>query len=93
MFIGSIPPYEILSHTRGDDEVSFQDLQSGSAKSNAGHKKIEQCCKIALEDGFKYAWIDTCRIDKISSSELSEAVNSMVHWYRDAEVCYVIYWM
>ncbi|KAK4247328.1 hypothetical protein C7999DRAFT_14657, partial [Corynascus novoguineensis] len=26
--------------------------------------------------------------DKSSSAELSEAINSMFRWYRDAEVCY-----
>lgn len=27
-------------------------------------------------------------LDKMSSSELSEAINSMFRWYKDAEVCY-----
>lgn len=30
----------------------------------------------------------SCCIDKSSSAELSEAINSMFRWYRDAEVCY-----
>ena len=33
-------------------------------------------------------WIDTCCIDKSSSAELSEAINSMFRWYRNADVCY-----
>jgi hypothetical protein len=33
-------------------------------------------------------WIDTCCIDKTSSAELSEAINSMFDWYGDAEICY-----
>jgi hypothetical protein len=33
-------------------------------------------------------WIDTCCIDKTSSAELSEAINSMFKWYGDAEICY-----
>ncbi|KAI1110980.1 heterokaryon incompatibility protein-domain-containing protein [Nemania sp. NC0429] len=32
--------------------------------------------------------MDTCYIDKSSSAELSEAINSMFAWYRDAAVCY-----
>lgn len=32
--------------------------------------------------------MDTCCIDKSSSAELSEAVNSMFQWYRKATVCY-----
>jgi hypothetical protein len=29
-----------------------------------------------------------CCIDKSSSAELSEAINSMFRWYRNAQVCY-----
>lgn len=32
--------------------------------------------------------MDTSCIDKASSTELSEAINSMFAWYRDAAVCY-----
>jgi hypothetical protein len=39
-------------------------------------------------DGHKYVWIDTCCIDKRSSAELSEAINSMWKWYWKSEVCY-----
>jgi hypothetical protein len=88
-FIGrKIPPYAILSHTWDDEEVSFQELQSGLAAEKKGFKKIKECCRIAAEDGFEYAWVDTCCIDKTSSAELSEAINSMFRWYRNAEVCY-----
>jgi hypothetical protein len=83
------PPYAILSHTWGDDEVSFQDIQSESCHTKAGYEKIQQCCKLAAEDGFEYAWVDTCCIDKMSSAELSEAINSMFRWYEHSEVCYV----
>jgi hypothetical protein len=34
-------------------------------------------------------WIDICCIDKTSSAELSEAVNSMFKWYDYAEIRYV----
>lgn len=32
--------------------------------------------------------MDTCCIDKSSSTELSEAINSMFRWYRDSAKCY-----
>jgi hypothetical protein len=35
-----------------------------------------------------YIWIDTCCIDKSSSAELSEAINSMYGWYEGSVVCY-----
>ncbi|PIL25408.1 hypothetical protein GSI_13298 [Ganoderma sinense ZZ0214-1] len=50
--------------------------------------KVRNACKVAREDGFRYLWIDSCCIDKTSSSELSESINSMFAWYRDAKVCY-----
>jgi Heterokaryon incompatibility protein (HET) len=88
-FIGSqIPPYAILSHTWGEEEVSFQDLLAGTLVEKKGFEKVNRCCEIAAGDGFEYAWVDTCCIDKTSSAELSEAINSMFRWYQEAEVCY-----
>lgn len=43
---------------------------------------------MAKRDGYKYIWIDTCCIDKSSSAELSESINSMFKWYEWAGVCY-----
>ncbi len=54
----------------------------------AGYSKIRGCCAQAATDGYDYAWIDSCCIDNTSSSELSEAINSMFNWYRKSEVCY-----
>jgi hypothetical protein len=83
-----IPHYAILSHTWGEEEVSFQDMQNGHGQDKAGLVKIKSCCALAALDGWEYAWIDTCCIDKKSSAELSEAINSMFEWYRRAAVCY-----
>jgi len=45
-----------------------------------GYRKIRECCELARARGYQYLWIDTCCIDKRSSAELSEAINSMFHW-------------
>ena len=37
----------------------------------------------------RYLWVDTCCIDKTSSAELSEAINSMCSWYRNSSRCIV----
>ena len=50
--------------------------------------KVRQSCTIAERHGYKWIWNDTCCIDKSSSSDLSEAINSMYHYYSHAEVCY-----
>ncbi|KAN0075668.1 HET domain containing protein [Elaphomyces granulatus] len=87
-----IPRYAILSHTWGADteEVSFKDMIDGTAKSKVpGYNKIRFCGEQARRDGLQYFWIDTCCIDKSSSTELQEAINSMFRWYRDAAKCYV----
>jgi hypothetical protein len=88
-FPGAPPPYAVLSHTWGLEEVTFADFSDLSKiETKAGFNKIKQTCKQALKDGFSYAWVDTCCINKDSSSELSEAINCMFRWYRDAALCY-----
>ena len=82
------PAYAILSHTWENEEVSFQDMQGPNEKKKAGYAKIQKCCEQAARDGYEYVWIDTCCIDKSSSAELSEAINSMYVWYKNAETCY-----
>jgi hypothetical protein len=88
-FIGQdIPEYAILSHTWGADEVSYQDYISGTHKSKRGYRKIKKTCVLAAEAGIRHVWIDTCCIDKKSSAELSEAINSMYRWYEQSKICY-----
>jgi hypothetical protein len=89
-FSGSaIPPYAILSHTWGSDELTSRDLVAGSGQETAGWPKLAFCATIAASDDLRYCWLDTCCIDKTSSAELTEAINSIFEWYRDAAVCYV----
>ena len=42
----------------------------------------------AERDGFEWAWADTACIDKTSSAELSESINSMFRYYSLSTVCY-----
>ena len=87
--ISEIPPYTILSHTWGDEEVLFKDLADGTAKNKAGYAKIQFCGDQAERDGLKFFWVNTCCIDKSDSAELQHALNSMFGWYRGATKCYV----
>jgi len=85
------PPYAILSHTwiSTEDEVSFADFQDLTiSRKKAGFKKIAFVCNEAKSTGIDHAWVDTCCIDKSSSAELSEAINSMFRWYSKAKICY-----
>lgn len=99
------PPYAILSHRWGDDEISFQDVQAMRGKywaaaldeeqenalitSKKGFDKLAKSVQLAQRSGFEYIWLDTCCIDKTNSAELTEAINSMYQWYETADVCYV----
>lgn len=103
-FLGdSIPAYAALSHTWvTNEEISLQEFEETqknldlyTLKSHphpstlkSGYQKIIGCCEQALQDGLKWVWIDTCCIDKTSSAELSEAINSMFLWYRNCHICY-----
>jgi hypothetical protein len=127
-----VPRYAILSHTWGDEEVMFEEvemepvvepsgarlgIQSGRNRRRksvialhedgflledqeeklefegyrkAGWGKIFNACLQARKSNpsYQYLWVDTCCIDKSSSAELSEAINSMYQWYQNAEICY-----
>lgn len=87
-FDSDIPKYAILSHRWDAKELSFQEFQNSKRKSGTGFSKINKFCSLAKREGFEWAWVDTCCIDKKSSAELSEAINSMYRWYQDAEACY-----
>lgn len=89
-FIGKqVPPYAILSHTWADEEVTLRDVeQNPDVSKKKGYRKIVYACDHAETDGLDYIWIDTCCIDKSSSAELSEAINSMYNWYAQAAICY-----
>ncbi|KAI6030074.1 glycosyltransferase family 20-domain-containing protein [Pisolithus marmoratus] len=89
--------YAILSHRWGT-EVDYGEMTGLAAmearkrnviKRRDGSQKIIRCCEQAEKDGYSWLWIDTCCIDKRSSAELSEAINSMYQWYRNAQRCYV----
>jgi hypothetical protein len=92
------PKYAILSHTWAErEEHMFQalrDLDDGPSlpdelTSRAGWAKIEGTCRVAYEQGYNYVWIDSCCIDRSSSAELQESINSMFQWYEEAKTCFV----
>jgi hypothetical protein len=92
-YFDDIPAYAILSHTWGVDheEVTFKDIYKGKGKGRIkpGYEKLRFCAAQAARDGLKFFWVDTCCIDKGSSAELSEAINSMYAWYKGSTKCYV----
>ncbi|KFA45350.1 hypothetical protein S40293_09512 [Stachybotrys chartarum IBT 40293] len=91
-FPGQSPPYAILSHTWTSEEVTLQEFGQPDASSKRGWRKIILLCDIVKQSSsIKYIWVDTCCIDKTSSAELSEAINAMFQWYREAEECHAFF--
>jgi hypothetical protein len=88
-FTGSrIHRYAILTHTWEEgNEVTYLDYVANHRTLTRGHDKIAETCRLAKGSGIPYVWVDTCCIDKSSSAELSETINSMFHWYQRAEIC------
>ncbi|KIK28180.1 hypothetical protein PISMIDRAFT_606770 [Pisolithus microcarpus 441] len=88
--------YCIISHRWVENqEVDHKQMKNLAKLDNAhgildlrGYQKILKACKVAERDHFEYLWIDTCCIDKRSSSELTEAINSMFRWYKNSKRCY-----
>jgi hypothetical protein len=89
-FIGdSVPKYAILSHTWATEEVTFQDWANPvTRQTKKGASKNLGACWQARRDQLQYLWVDTNCIDKSSSAELSEAINSMYAWYANSTICY-----
>jgi hypothetical protein len=61
-FVGDkIPPYAIVSHTWGDEEISFEDLSKpiDDQKHKEGYVKMQYSCGQAVKDGIEWVWLDT----------------------------------
>ncbi|KAJ8503100.1 hypothetical protein ONZ45_g11154 [Pleurotus djamor] len=83
--------YAVLSHQWHSDELSFSDSNDWeAARCKKGYEKLAFLCRISPRDyQCRYVWIDTLCINKESSSELEESIQSMYTWYKNAHVCVV----
>ena len=90
--------YAILSHRWIAQEVDYNEMvelakmkrqERDEIRRRDGYRKILQSCEQAKKDEYEWLWVDTCCIDKRSSAELSEPINSMYRWYEKAKICYV----
>ena len=82
-------PYAILSHRWTSEEVTYKEYLDQTYKVGPSMGKIRNACTEALRQGPNWLWIDTICIDKSSSAELTEAINSMYEWYSEAYCCLV----
>ena len=87
---GQEPEYAILSHTWDAKEITYEDIAAngGCLPDTPAASKIRSFCKEASLEKFRvfpekpvsWVWVDTCCINKSSSAELQEAINSMFSW-------------
>ncbi|KXJ86625.1 hypothetical protein Micbo1qcDRAFT_186060 [Microdochium bolleyi] len=80
----TVPAYAILSHRWYEPEISYQDIcriiehsQSVPEAKAESFRKIKDFCYQASEQDIEYVWVDTYYIDKSSSAELQESLNSI----------------
>ncbi|KAF8191311.1 hypothetical protein BJ912DRAFT_902550 [Pholiota molesta] len=82
--------YSILSHTwLPTGEIIYQDtLGKEWVNGKSGVNKLKGFCGVTHRDhGITLAWIDTLCINKDSSAELDEAIQSMYKWYENSSIC------
>ncbi|KAG2335464.1 hypothetical protein BDR05DRAFT_898465, partial [Suillus weaverae] len=79
--------YVMLSHRWEGKEPLLQDIQGKvvyKLDPVGGIKKLQSFCRTARGAGYRWAWSDTCCIDKSNNVELQESVNSMFVWYHNS---------
>lgn len=75
----------MLSHRWEEKEHLLHDIQGKDMcgwNSVGGILKLKSFCSIACDAGYRWAWSDTCCIDKSNNVELQESLNSVSIWYR-----------
>ncbi|KAF8204558.1 hypothetical protein BJ912DRAFT_921 [Pholiota molesta] len=88
--LGKFARFAILSHTWQSNEIVYRDTLPGAQpyQERPEYQKVDQFCRVALKDhGVSFAWIDTLCINKDSSSELDESIQSMYKWYQNSFIC------
>ena len=78
----------MFSHTWEGKEPTLKDVNLVNSvwklDDSPLNMKLRQFCTTASEDGYRWAWSDTCCIDKDTSAILSQSLTSMYTWYEEA---------
>ena len=86
--------YVALSHVWEGKEPSFQDVcLAGSVwelDSSLLNEKLRKFCEVVSKDGYRWAWSDTCCIDKTISTVLNQSLKMMYKWYEASAATYVL---
>ena len=68
--------YVMLSHRWEEDEPLLQKVK------NISIYELQKFCSLVRSLGFRWAWSDTCRVDKSNDVVLQESLVAMFMWYR-----------
>ncbi|KAH0443613.1 het and ankyrin domain protein [Colletotrichum camelliae] len=87
-------PYAILSHTWSSPaENEWIQYNPGNAVIGTGTSAvcgiITKFCHLARAQGYEHVWIDAVCVDKTSSADVSETINSLPRYFQRAGVCFV----
>ncbi|KAF8550473.1 hypothetical protein OG21DRAFT_1446572 [Imleria badia] len=86
--------YVTFSHVWVGEEPSFQDVNSvGSVwdlDSSPLNEKLKKFCEMVRKDGYRWAWSDTCCIDKTISTVLNQSLTMMYKWYEASAATFVL---
>ncbi|KAG2335861.1 hypothetical protein BDR05DRAFT_205965 [Suillus weaverae] len=84
--------FVMLSHRWEGKEPLLQDIQGKvvyELDPVGGIKKLQSFCKTARDAGYRWAWSDTCCVDKNNDVELQASVKSMFVWYHHSALTVV----
>ncbi|KAI5984705.1 hypothetical protein EDC04DRAFT_3003763 [Pisolithus marmoratus] len=80
--------YVMFSHAWQGEEPSFQGINSVKSVKNLPatplNEKLRNFCEETHRLGYRWAWSDTCCIDKDKSAVLNQSLTSMYKWYADS---------
>ena len=80
--------WTMFSHTWDGREPTLKDVNLVSSvwelDESPLNEKLRQFCTMARVNGYRWAWSDTCCIDKDTSAILNRSLLSMYSWYEKA---------
>ncbi|KAG1821962.1 heterokaryon incompatibility protein-domain-containing protein [Suillus subaureus] len=75
----------MLSHRWGTKEPGLHDIQGRNIydlNPVGTIVKLQNFCRVTRNEGYRWAWVDTCCIDQNNHVEVQQSVNSMFVWYH-----------
>ena len=84
--------YVMLSHKWEDGEPLFRKVEHLTVyelEVSLTNMKLQSFCSLVHSLGFRWAWSDTCCIDKDNNVVLQESLVAMFSWYRDSSLTLV----